>query len=38
MKQKIKKLNKQRTIQTKLPIKETKRHYSFGFLAGSYNA
>ncbi len=38
MKQKIKKLPKQKTVQTKLPLKTSQRHYSFGFLAGNdYN-
>jgi len=37
MKHKIKKIKKQHTVQTKLPLKETKRYYSFGFLVGEYN-
>jgi len=36
MNQKLKKLKKQRTIQTKLPLESTDRHYSFGFLLGNY--
>jgi len=38
MKQKIKKIQKTKTIQKKLPIKPKQRHYSFGFLMGNnYN-